>query len=98
MTGSWNGVDESMEDIRRASEAQEARRVGIDLSVNHSGYEAIGEDGVSEAEERQMRKKLAFHFMDPVQKYKARGQTPWKLIMQFLKARNKVKGKIFSIV
>ena len=35
--------------------------------------------------ERKLRKKCAFFFMDPVQKFIARRQAPWKLILQFAK-------------
>ena len=35
--------------------------------------------------ETQLRKKCAFFFMDPVQKFIARRQAPWKLILQFAK-------------
>ena len=35
--------------------------------------------------ETHLRKKCAFFFMDPVQKFIARRQAPWKLILQFAK-------------
>ena len=35
--------------------------------------------------EEELRKRLAFHFMDPVDKFIARRQVPWKLLLQFLK-------------
>ena len=47
------------------------------------GFVRISENTFGEME---MKKRLAFFFMDPLQKYKARGQIPWKLIIQFLKA------------
>ena len=42
--------------------------------------------GGNEMEEK-LRRRLAFHFMDPVEKFIARRQVPWKLILQFLKGR-----------
>uniref|UniRef100_A0A0K2UKF4 Transient receptor potential mucolipin [Apis mellifera] n=1 Tax=Lepeophtheirus salmonis TaxID=72036 RepID=A0A0K2UKF4_LEPSM len=36
-------------------------------------------------EEQNLKKKMAFFFMDPIQKWKARKQIPWKLVLQFLK-------------
>ena len=41
-------------------------------------------DTINEFEEK-LRLRLAFHFMDPVQKFIARRQAPWKLMLQFLK-------------
>ena len=38
----------------------------------------------AESDER-LRRNLAFFFMDPVRKFVARRQTPWKLMIQFLK-------------
>ena len=35
--------------------------------------------------EERLRRRLAFFFMDPVRKFIARRQTPWKLLIQFLK-------------
>ena len=35
--------------------------------------------------EENLRRKCAFFFMDPVQKFIARRQAPWKLILQFAK-------------
>lgn len=35
--------------------------------------------------EENLRRKCAFYFMDPVQKFIARRQAPWKLILQFAK-------------
>ena len=35
--------------------------------------------------EEKLRRRLAFHFMDPVEKFIARRQVPWKLLLQFLK-------------
>ena len=35
--------------------------------------------------EEGLRRKCAFAFMDPIQKFIARRQTPWKLILQFAK-------------
>ena len=35
--------------------------------------------------EEALRRKCAFAFMDPIQKFIARRQTPWKLILQFAK-------------
>ena len=35
--------------------------------------------------EEELRRRLAFHFMDPVDKFIARRQVPWKLLLQFLK-------------
>ena len=46
-------------------------------------------DNISEASgnkmEEELRRRLAFHFMDPVDKFIARRQVPWKLLLQFLK-------------
>ena len=38
--------------------------------------------------EDELRRRLAFHFMNPVEKFIARRQVPWKLLLQFLKGRN----------
>lgn len=35
--------------------------------------------------EEKLRRRLAFHFMNPVEKFIARRQVPWKLLLQFLK-------------
>ena len=35
--------------------------------------------------EENLRKKCAFYFMDPIQKFIARRQAPWKLFLQFIK-------------
>merc|ERR1719411_689271 len=35
--------------------------------------------------EEELRRRLAFHFMNPVDKFIARRQVPWKLLLQFLK-------------
>lgn len=40
---------------------------------------------VSPEEEEKFRKRLAFFFMDPVQKYKAKKNIPWKLTFQIVK-------------
>jgi hypothetical protein len=37
------------------------------------------------AADERLRRNLAFFFMDPVRKFIARRQTPWKLMIQFLK-------------
>ena len=48
--------------------------------------------------EEELRRRLAFHFMDPVDKFIARRQVPWKLLLQFLKGMliilyfNKLQG------
>ena len=41
--------------------------------------------------EEELRRRLAFHFMDPVEKFIARRQVPWKLLLQFLKGRYNIK-------
>ena len=38
-------------------------------------------------EEDRVRKRLAFHFLNPYEKYKERRMVPWKLIIQFFKVR-----------
>ena len=38
-------------------------------------------------EEDRVRRRLAFHFLDPYEKYKERRMVPWKLIIQFFKVR-----------
>jgi len=35
--------------------------------------------------EERLRRRLAFFFMNPIEKFVARRQTPWKLILQFVK-------------
>lgn len=35
--------------------------------------------------EEQMRRKLKFFFMNPCEKFWARGRKPWKLVIQILK-------------
>lgn len=35
--------------------------------------------------EEQMRRKLNFFFMNPCEKFWARGRKPWKLVLQILK-------------
>ncbi len=42
-------------------------------------------EDLEDPEEESFRRRLAFFFFDPVQKYKARKQFPWKLALQFLK-------------
>ena len=42
-------------------------------------------------EEDRVRKRLAFHFLNPYEKYKERRMVPWKLIIQFFKVRLSVK-------
>ena len=39
----------------------------------------------ADPQEKNLRKKCAFYFMDPINKFIARRQTPWKLILQFAK-------------
>ena len=52
--------------------------------------------------EEELRRRLAFHFMDPVDKFIARRQVPWKLLLQFLKGMliilyfNKLQGHNFE--
>ena len=41
--------------------------------------------------EEALRRRLAFHFMDPVEKFIARRQVPWKLLLQFLKGKRIIK-------
>ena len=41
--------------------------------------------------EEELRRRLAFHFMDPVDKFIARRQVPWKLLLQFLKGTYNIK-------
>ena len=36
-------------------------------------------------EEEIMRTKIKYHFMNPYQKYRARGRKPWKLLIQIFK-------------
>lgn len=36
-------------------------------------------------EEESLKKDLKFYFMNPCEKYRARGQIPWKLGLQILK-------------
>ena len=38
-------------------------------------------------EEDRVGKRLAFHFLNPYEKYKERRMVPWKLIIQFFKVR-----------
>ena len=54
--------------------------------------------------EEELRRRLAFHFMDPVDKFIARRQVPWKLLLQFLKGMliilyfNKLQGHYKPLV
>ena len=54
--------------------------------------------------EEELRRRLAFHFMDPVDKFIARRQVPWKLLLQFLKGMliilyfNKLQGHFEPLV
>ncbi len=90
-SGSWGGVNESEEDVRRAAAlAANAANNAADASVQvgnsgHEQSEVPDEDGPLSPAEEDFRRRLAFFFLDPVRKYRARHQFPWKLALQFLK-------------
>ena len=46
---------------------------------------AVGTGDVENDADERLRRNLVFFFMDPVRKFIARRQTPWKLLIQFLK-------------
>ncbi|XP_056089260.1 mucolipin-3 isoform X2 [Rhinichthys klamathensis goyatoka] len=55
-----------------------------DPNGNWSGSHAVL-DPLEEEEEEEFRRKLKYFFMNPCDKYTARGRKPWKLILQILK-------------
>ena len=40
---------------------------------------------LQEEEEEKLRRKIKFYFMNPCEKYHARGRKPWKLMLQIIK-------------
>ena len=78
-------VDEAYtENIYHSSEEQEQgynRNCDIDTAAS-----------ITDIEEK-LRRRLAFHFMDPVEKFIARRQVPWKLLLQFLKGKMNILNK-----
>jgi len=89
-SGSWGGVNESDEDERRAVlQVQNMTYTQIDVA---NGPDAMARERplspmrIPElCEEESLRRKLAFFFMNPIEKFLARRQTPWKLFLQFVK-------------
>jgi len=75
-SGSWGGVNESQEDLAQAAAAASALNASV---ATEDQLERL------EPEEEDFRRRLAFFFMDPLAKYRARGQFPLKLVLQFLK-------------
>ena len=95
-SGSWGGVNESDEDLSLA--VAFANSSHNNNNNNHHGVfiheeqqhqqqqQQFGLSHPSRIEEEFFRRKLAFFFLNPWDKYQARRQIPWKLMMQFLKA------------
>ncbi|TRY63631.1 hypothetical protein TCAL_07292 [Tigriopus californicus] len=83
-SGSWGGVNESEEDLRHLNLPGGFRVNGHGPNVEANGGLSGGGGSGVDREER-FRRHLAFFFMDPVQKFQARRQIPWKLTIQFLK-------------
>lgn len=90
-SGSWGGVNESEEDLRQMEPPSGFGDRGIN-GHGHANVEANGDlsgsgtgSGARVGREERFRRRLAFFFMDPVQKFQARRQIPWKLTIQFLK-------------
>ena len=42
-------------------------------------------DGAPPQVENEMKRELKYYFMNPYEKYKARGRKPWKLAIQIIK-------------
>jgi len=55
-----------------------------DPNGNWSGSHTVLEEEEDEEEEK-FRRKLKYFFMNPCDKYTARGRKPWKLLLQILK-------------
>ena len=49
------------------------------------GVEPINDSPELRLEEDRVRRRLAFHFLNPYEKYKERRMVPWKLLIQFFK-------------
>ena len=84
-SGSW-GVNESDEDIRNSYQVSVQNPTNQGSNNNNSSastYELPGFETMP-AEEK-LRRRVAFFFMNPVEKFVARRQTPWKLLLQFVK-------------
>ena len=58
-------------------------------NVHDNSYDKTERSDANKMED-ELRRRLAFHFMNPVEKFIARRQVPWKLLLQFL------KGNIFG--
>lgn len=58
----------------------------FNTSVHYQSiYDSTEFSGSLRNRQEVMRRRLKFHFMTPLQKYKHRGRKPWKLLLQFLK-------------
>lgn len=101
-SGSWGGVDESDEELMShlgnlASPMDPGFTLQVDPPFTTTTTD-IGQDDLhrghpdannllSPEDEEVFRKRLAFFFMDPVQKYRAKLNFPWKLVLQIFKVR-----------
>jgi len=91
-SGSWGGVNESDEDERRAVLQVQNQNLYTRIDVVNGQEEETRppENNTShpsrqQSDEELLRRKMAFFFMNPIEKFVARRQTPWKLILQFIK-------------
>ncbi len=95
-SGSWGGVNESDEELEAIAfsvnpetegvRGESSERIRTSRQRRHADQPNGGPaEQSADPSEENFRRRLAFFFMDPVQKYRARRQFPWKLGIQFLK-------------
>ena len=80
-TGSVN-ESTSMRHSRR-----DVHGMSVSLMFSEAPAVPINDSPELRQEEDRVRKRLAFHFLNPYEKYKERRMVPWKLIIQFFKVR-----------
>ena len=59
--------------------------VSLAFTEAGEGVEPINDSPELRLEEDRVRRRLAFHFLNPYEKYKERRMVPWKLLIQFFK-------------
>ena len=68
--------------INRSINEQQAQN---DTSSSFDGSEAMASLQSSPSQREIMKTKIKYHYMNPIQKFRARRRKPWKLVVQIVK-------------
>ena len=68
--------------INRSINEQQAQN---DTSSSFDGSEAMASLQSTASQREIMKTKIKYHYMNPIQKFRARRRKPWKLVVQIVK-------------